>query len=76
MSDTSMQLIPNATFSLLEESVAVKNAPASVATGQSDETLALFAGIHKSRQFSVAAAHQSFAQSGNFGLQFRHAPIT
>lgn len=32
----------------------------SVKTGQSEERLRLFAGIHKSKKFSLDAAHQLF----------------
>ena len=62
MSKNSMQFVSSVAFPVrgMSAAVNVRSEPV-VVTGQSDETLQLFAGIHKSKRFTVDAAHQSFA---------------
>ena len=62
MSKNSMRFMSDLVFQSngVSAPAKVRSAPL-VVTGQSDETLKLFAGIHNSKRFTVDAAHQSFA---------------
>lgn len=62
MSKSSMQFMSSMAFPVRGGGVAVhvRTEPV-VVTGQTDEAMQLFAGLHKSKRFTVDAAHQSFA---------------
>ncbi len=61
MSKNSMQHVSSEAFPVRGSSAPSMRSEPVIVTGQSDETLQLFAGIHKSKRFTVDAAHQSFA---------------
>jgi len=61
MSKNSMQFVSNVSSPARGMRAADERSESVVVTGQSVKTLQLFAGIHKSKRFTVDAAHQSFA---------------